>query len=79
MVGFNDGSVIWFVLLINGCWILVGGYGCVVESEIIYVMEMYVWSGLMSFDIVDIYGLSESIFGVFWEQWMNNKQENDGF
>lgn len=67
VIGFNDGSLIRFVLLINGCWILVGGYGWIVESEIFEVMEMYVWSGLMSFDIVDIYGFSESIFGVFCE------------
>lgn len=77
-VGFNDGSATRFAPLINGCWTLAGGHGRVVESEIIHVMEMYARSGLTSFDTADIYGPSESILGAFREQWMNNKQENDG-
>ena len=64
--------------IINGMWQLCGSHGQINADLAIYDMTKYVDSGLSSFDMADIYGPAEEIYGNFIMQRNSNADECQG-
>ncbi|KAI1892938.1 hypothetical protein AGOR_G00138660 [Albula goreensis] len=54
--------------LLNGMWQVSGAHGPIDPHKAVKAMEAYVNAGLTSFDMADIYGPAEEIFGKFNSQ-----------
>ncbi|XP_070825606.1 uncharacterized protein [Chaetodon trifascialis] len=54
--------------VLNGMWQVSGAHGTVDESKAVEDMQAYVDAGLTTFDMADIYGPAEEIFGRFNSQ-----------
>ncbi|KAJ8394791.1 hypothetical protein AAFF_G00041460 [Aldrovandia affinis] len=54
--------------LLNGMWQVSGSHGPVDPGKAVTAMQDYVAAGLTSFDMADIYGPAEEIFGNFCSQ-----------
>ncbi|KAI9531025.1 hypothetical protein NQZ68_000517 [Dissostichus eleginoides] len=56
--------------VLNGMWQVSGAHGAVNNPKAVEAMQAYVDAGLTTFDMADIYGPAEDIFGQF-----NNQDE----
>ncbi|KAL6456565.1 hypothetical protein MHYP_G00351090 [Metynnis hypsauchen] len=54
--------------VLNGMWQVSGAHGAVDPVKAVQAMDLYVSSGLTSFDMADIYGPAEEIYGNFYSQ-----------
>ncbi|KAJ8370857.1 hypothetical protein SKAU_G00108850 [Synaphobranchus kaupii] len=54
--------------LLNGMWQVSGGHGSIDPQKAVKAMGAYVDAGLTTFDMADIYGPAEKIFGTFNSQ-----------
>ncbi|XP_029912139.1 uncharacterized oxidoreductase At1g06690, chloroplastic-like isoform X2 [Myripristis murdjan] len=54
--------------VLNGMWQVSGAHGLVNEARAVEAMQAYVDAGLTTFDMADIYGPAEEIFGQFNSQ-----------
>lgn len=54
--------------ILNGMWQVSGDHGPVNDDRAVEAMQAYVDAGLTSFDMADIYGPAEEIFGQFNKQ-----------
>ncbi|XP_068997403.1 uncharacterized protein [Embiotoca jacksoni] len=54
--------------VMNGMWQVSGAHGAVDKARAVEVMQSYVDAGLTTFDMADIYGPAEEIFGQFNSQ-----------
>uniref|UniRef100_A0A1A8QMC3 NADP-dependent oxidoreductase domain-containing protein n=2 Tax=Nothobranchius pienaari TaxID=704102 RepID=A0A1A8QMC3_9TELE len=54
--------------ILNGMWQVSGGHGAVNNTKAVEAMQAYVDAGLTTFDMADIYGPAEEIFGLFNSQ-----------
>uniref|UniRef100_A0A8C9YNT8 NADP-dependent oxidoreductase domain-containing protein n=1 Tax=Sander lucioperca TaxID=283035 RepID=A0A8C9YNT8_SANLU len=54
--------------LLNGMWQVSGSHGAVDHAKAVEAMQVYVDAGLTTFDMADIYGPAEEIFGQFNSQ-----------
>lgn len=64
--------------IINGMWQLSGSHGQINSDLAIHDMRNYVHSGLCTFDMADIYGPAEEIFGNFVMQQNSKPNELQG-
>lgn len=62
---FKNGLEICRIL--NGMWYVFGSYGLINLNKVFWEMFKYFDVGLIIFDMVDIYGFVEDIFGDFLE------------
>ncbi|XP_066553841.1 uncharacterized protein LOC136732174 [Amia ocellicauda] len=54
--------------ILNGMWQVSGAHGPIDSAKAAKAMDAYVNAGLTSFDMADIYGPAEEIFGSFYSQ-----------
>ncbi|XP_029292349.1 uncharacterized protein LOC115011356 [Cottoperca gobio] len=54
--------------VLNGMWQVSGAHGTVDNAKAVEAMQAYADAGLTSFDMADIYGPAEEIFGQFNSQ-----------
>ncbi|KAK1898251.1 putative oxidoreductase YcsN [Dissostichus eleginoides] len=54
--------------VLNGMWQVSGAHGAVNNPKAVEAMQAYVDAGLTTFDMADIYGPAEDIFGQFNNQ-----------
>ncbi|KAM6924548.1 uncharacterized protein FYW49_004791 [Xenentodon cancila] len=54
--------------VLNGMWQVSGAHGAVNKAKAVEAMQAYVDAGLTTFDMADIYGPAEEIFGQFNSQ-----------
>uniref|UniRef100_H3D391 NADP-dependent oxidoreductase domain-containing protein n=2 Tax=Tetraodon nigroviridis TaxID=99883 RepID=H3D391_TETNG len=54
--------------ILNGMWQVSGNHGAVDKTTAVAEMQAYVDAGLTTFDMADIYGPAEEIFGLFNSQ-----------
>ncbi|XP_026187268.1 2,5-diketo-D-gluconic acid reductase A-like isoform X2 [Mastacembelus armatus] len=54
--------------VVNGMWQVSGAHGAVDRARAVEAMQVYVAAGLTTFDMADIYGPAEEIFGQFNSQ-----------
>ncbi|XP_068454016.1 uncharacterized protein [Clinocottus analis] len=54
--------------VLNGMWQVSGAHGAVDRDKAVEAMQVYVDAGLTTFDMADIYGPAEEIFGQFNSQ-----------
>ncbi|KAL1021399.1 hypothetical protein UPYG_G00012800 [Umbra pygmaea] len=54
--------------ILNGMWQVSGTHGPVDQPKAVQAMQAYVDAGLTTFDMADIYGPAEEIFGQFKRQ-----------
>ncbi|XP_049438217.1 uncharacterized protein LOC125892316 [Epinephelus fuscoguttatus] len=59
--------------VLNGMWQVSGAHGAVDNAKAVEAMQAYVDAGLTTFDMADIYGPAEDIFGQF-----NKKYKSSG-
>ncbi|CAN9515764.1 unnamed protein product [Ophioblennius macclurei] len=61
--------------ILNGMWQVSGGHGEVDKAAAVEDMQAYVDAGLTTFDMADIYGPAEEIFGLFNSQLKSKSSE----
>ncbi|XP_030640614.1 uncharacterized oxidoreductase At1g06690, chloroplastic-like [Chanos chanos] len=54
--------------ILNGMWQVSGAHGPIDPRKAVQAMDSYVNAGLTSFDMADIYGPAEEIYGQFYNQ-----------
>uniref|UniRef100_A0A3P9MUW8 Uncharacterized oxidoreductase At1g06690, chloroplastic-like n=1 Tax=Poecilia reticulata TaxID=8081 RepID=A0A3P9MUW8_POERE len=59
--------------VLNGMWQVSGAHGTVSKTKAVEAMQAYVDAGLTTFDMADIYGPAEEIYGLF-----NNQLKSSG-
>ncbi|XP_027874213.1 uncharacterized oxidoreductase At1g06690, chloroplastic-like [Xiphophorus couchianus] len=59
--------------VLNGMWQVSGAHGTVDKTKAVEAMQAYVDAGLTTFDMADIYGPAEEIYGLF-----NNQLKSSG-
>ncbi|XP_036959594.1 aldo-keto reductase family 1 member B7-like [Acanthopagrus latus] len=63
--------------ILNGMWQVSGAHGAVDRAKAVEAMQAYVDAGLTTFDMADIYGPAEEIFGQFNSQLKSRSSGND--
>ncbi|XP_059188238.1 uncharacterized protein LOC131970997 [Centropristis striata] len=58
--------------VLNGMWQVSGAHGSVDNAKAVEAMQAYVDAGLTTFDMADIYGPAEEIFGKFNMKWKSS-------
>ncbi|XP_018544443.1 L-glyceraldehyde 3-phosphate reductase [Lates calcarifer] len=61
--------------VLNGMWQVSGAHGAVDKARAVEAMQAYVDAGLTTFDMADIYGPAEEIFGQFNSQLKSRSSE----
>ncbi|XP_007237087.3 2,5-diketo-D-gluconic acid reductase A [Astyanax mexicanus] len=61
--------------VLNGLWQVSGAHGTVDPVKAVEAMDVYVRSGLTSFDMADIYGPAEEIYGNYYSQFKSRYGE----
>lgn len=77
----NDGSCIPLRKLgsfevpaiITGMWQVAGGHGTIDVKKAVNEMKLYAFAGLGVFDMADIYGPAEEIYGMFYKEYWGSK------
>ena len=65
-------------LILNGMWQVSGAHGHIDPKKAIRAMFDYFDAGLTTFDMADIYGPAEEIFGEFLQQLKTERGEEAG-
>ncbi|XP_041802292.1 uncharacterized oxidoreductase At1g06690, chloroplastic-like [Chelmon rostratus] len=63
--------------ILNGMWQVSGAHGAVDQVKAVEDMQAYVDAGLVTFDMADIYGPAEEIFGRFNSQLKSRSSGSD--
>ncbi|KAK6480764.1 putative oxidoreductase YccK-like [Huso huso] len=61
--------------ILNGMWQVSGAHGPIDTPKAVNAMDAYINAGLTTFDMADIYGPAEEIFGAFSSQLKTRKGE----
>eukprot|EP00898_Chlorokybus_atmophyticus_P005392 jgi/Chlat1/5854/Chrsp4S06233 len=61
--------------VVNGMWQLSGGWGLIEHAKAVKSMVQHVDTGFTSFDLADIYGPAEDIYGIFYNELLRTRGE----